>query len=51
MTMPSDADAAVESHGTNDGPRDHPADENTAVGAHVDDENVPHPPRDDESTS
>lgn len=45
MTMPSDADAAVESHGSNDGPRDHAADNDAVQSAHVDEENVPHPPK------
>ncbi len=51
MTMPSDADAAVESHGSNDGPRDHPADPDAVEGASVDDENVPHPPKDEQPES
>lgn len=46
MTMPSDADAAVESQGSNDGPREQPADTDEVQGARVDDENVPHPPHD-----
>ena len=45
MTMPSDADAAVESHGSNDGPRDHSAGDDGPKGADVDDKNVPHPPK------
>lgn len=42
MTMPSDAADAVESHGSNDGPRDHD-DADTDRAAYVDDDNVPHP--------
>lgn len=44
MTMPTDADKAVESHGSNDGPREQPTDTDAVEGAHVDEENVPHPP-------
>lgn len=42
MTMPSDAADAVESHGTNDGPRDHEG-VDTDHTAYVDEDNVPHP--------
>ncbi|WP_170945711.1 MULTISPECIES: hypothetical protein [unclassified Rhodococcus (in: high G+C Gram-positive bacteria)] len=44
MTMPTDASDAVPSHGSNDGPREHTAETDAIEGAHVDDENVPHPP-------
>ncbi|WP_201265117.1 hypothetical protein [Rhodococcus sp. P1Y] len=47
MTMPTDADAAVENHGSNDGPREHETEPGTVEGARVDDENVPHPPHDE----
>ncbi|WP_170944554.1 hypothetical protein [Rhodococcus sp. 14-2483-1-1] len=47
MTMPSDASEAVPSHGSNDGPRDHTAETDAIEGAHVDEENVPHPPTDE----
>jgi hypothetical protein len=46
MTMPTDAGAEIPSEGSNDGPREESRDE-AAVGAHVDEENVPHPPEDD----
>jgi hypothetical protein len=42
MTMPSDAADAVESQGTNEGPRDHDH-ADTDHAAYVDDDNVPHP--------
>jgi len=42
MTMPSDAADAVESNGTNDGPRDHEG-VDTDNSAYVDENNVPHP--------
>ena len=42
MTMPSDAADAVESQGSNEGPRDHDH-VDTEREAHVDDNNVPHP--------
>jgi hypothetical protein len=42
MTMPSDAADAVESQGSNDGPRDHHH-VDTDHNAHVDENNVPHP--------
>lgn len=44
MTMPSDASEAVPSHGSNDGPREHAAETDAVESAHVDEENVPHPP-------
>jgi hypothetical protein len=46
MTMPTDAGAEIPSEGSNDGPREESPDE-AAVGAHVDEENVPHPPEED----
>lgn len=46
MTMPSDASEAVPSQGSNDGPREHTPETDTVEGAHVDEENVPHPPKD-----
>lgn len=42
MTMPSDAADAVETHGANEGPRDHEG-VDTDQEAHVDENNVPHP--------
>ncbi|MBY4275313.1 hypothetical protein HQO27_19865 [Rhodococcus fascians] len=47
MTMPTDAGAAIPSDGSNDGPREHSADDAEAVGAHIDEENIPHPPEED----
>lgn len=45
--MPGDASDAVESVGSNEGPRDHdPVD--TEHSAHVDNDNVPHPGDDNE---
>lgn len=44
MTMPTDASDAVPSEGSNDGPREHTPETDAVEGAHVDDENVPHPP-------
>ncbi len=46
MTMPSDASEAVPSQGSNDGPREHTPETDAIEGAHVDEENVPHPPKD-----
>ncbi|MGA9871534.1 MAG: hypothetical protein WBQ44_10385 [Rhodococcus sp. (in: high G+C Gram-positive bacteria)] len=51
MTMPSDADAVVPSHGSNDGPREGATDADAVEGARVDEENVPHPPSGDEPES
>ncbi|MDJ0396644.1 hypothetical protein QMK17_25435 [Rhodococcus sp. G-MC3] len=49
MTMPSDADAVVPNHGSNDGPREHTAEPDAVEGAHIDDHNVPHPPKEENS--
>ncbi len=45
MTMPSDAADAVESVGSNDGPRAHEGIDgrDTEHSAYVDEDNVPHP--------
>ena len=48
MTMPSDASEAVPSQGSNDGPRDHTPETDAVEGAHVDEENVPHPPTEED---
>ncbi|GGG16310.1 hypothetical protein GCM10007304_33060 [Rhodococcoides trifolii] len=48
MTMPSDAADAVESAGSNDGPRDQNVDTDTT--AYVDENNVPHPGDDNETS-
>ena len=42
MTMPTDADDAVESSGSNDGPRENDASD-VEMGVYVDEQNVPHP--------
>lgn len=42
MTMPSDAAKSVETHGSNEGPRDHEG-VDTDHTAYVDENNVPHP--------
>lgn len=42
MTMPSDATDASEADGANEGPRDHQG-VDSGHGAHVDEDNVPHP--------
>jgi len=42
MTMPSDAADAIETHGSNEGPRDHEG-VDTDHEAYVDEDNVPHP--------
>lgn len=42
MTMPSDGADAIESEGSNEGPRDHEA-VDTERSAYVDEDNVPHP--------
>ncbi|MET0703716.1 MAG: hypothetical protein ABWY93_29070 [Mycobacterium sp.] len=48
MTMPSDAADAVQTEGTNEGPRDHQG-VDTNHEAYVDEDNVPHPGHENET--